>query len=131
MRRILTILVLTGIAVENFPKAVIYIQYEIGQEYIAKNLCIMRNDPMNTCQGRCYLKKQLLKENKRERSSPAQNSREFKDLKLFFQYNIQFSFIQTFTGRPNFGLYHFIVKIPPNFEIFHPPQIFFVKPFFA
>ncbi len=129
MRRFLTILVLAGIGVEIFPKAVIYIQFELGREYIAKNLCVMRNDPINTCQGRCYLKKQLLKENKRERSTPTQNLREFKDLKLFFQYNIQFSFIQANPGRPNFGPYLFGAILSPNFSIFHPPQIYFVKPF--
>lgn len=32
-----------------------YIQFVIQQDYIAKNLCIQKDKPMNTCQGKCHL----------------------------------------------------------------------------
>jgi hypothetical protein len=36
-----------------------YIEYALNKEYIAKHICVSRNIPGNTCQGKCHLHKQL------------------------------------------------------------------------
>jgi hypothetical protein len=40
-----------------------YLQYAVQKEYIAKVLCQNKSVPGSTCQGRCYLNKQLSKSN--------------------------------------------------------------------
>lgn len=44
-------------------KVSIYIDFKINQDYIAKELCVMKDKPDNCCQGNCHLKKQLEKAN--------------------------------------------------------------------
>lgn len=36
-----------------------YIEYAVFKDYIAKNLCINRDNPRSCCQGKCHLKKQI------------------------------------------------------------------------
>jgi hypothetical protein len=38
-----------------------FIEYVIHKEYIAKNLCVYKDVPNNSCHGQCYLHKQLQK----------------------------------------------------------------------
>jgi len=36
-----------------------YLNYAINKNYIAKNLCVKKDIPNNTCNGKCHLKKQI------------------------------------------------------------------------
>ena len=45
-------------------------EFYLNQEYIAKNLCINRNNPQMHCNGHCQMKKQLSEEEKRNQESP-------------------------------------------------------------
>ena len=36
-----------------------YIEYAVNKDYIANHLCINRFDPLNCCEGKCYLEKQI------------------------------------------------------------------------
>ncbi len=38
-----------------------FVDYAINKEYIAKNLCVMKDVPDNCCQGNCYLHEWLNK----------------------------------------------------------------------
>ena len=38
-----------------------YAEYTINYEYISKVLCINKDEPTPTCNGKCYLKQQLKK----------------------------------------------------------------------
>ena len=35
---------------------IVFIQFKADQEYIAQTLCMNRDNPANTCCGKCYLK---------------------------------------------------------------------------
>lgn len=39
----------------------VYLDYQIRKDFIAKVLCINKEKPKNTCQGKCHLRKQLTK----------------------------------------------------------------------
>lgn len=39
-----------------------YIEYVINKSYIEKNLCVQKDNPENTCHGKCYLHKQINKQ---------------------------------------------------------------------
>ncbi|MDR2086172.1 MAG: hypothetical protein LBP72_03245 [Dysgonamonadaceae bacterium] len=51
---VLTVMVL-NISKYNLP----YIEYNLFKEYIAGNLCVKRSSANNTCQGKCFLEKQI------------------------------------------------------------------------
>jgi hypothetical protein len=36
-----------------------YIEYNLFNDYIVKNLCVKRNEVNNCCQGKCFLEKQI------------------------------------------------------------------------
>jgi hypothetical protein len=37
------------------------LNYQVNQQFITRERCINRDNPVNYCKGRCYLKKQLAK----------------------------------------------------------------------
>ena len=41
--------------------------FEINRAYIASDLCVQRDVKNNTCQGKCYLRKQMQRQQQRER----------------------------------------------------------------
>jgi len=95
--------------------------FKLNQEYIATNLCVEKDQQINTCQGCCLLKKQLEKNNDQDQTNP--NQKEQKLIIDFFWVNqhpntspsysclITFSFITRNTNP---------VKL---FGVFHPPQM--------
>ena len=55
-------IVMAGLLVfQTFNRAYFVIYYEINKEYIAKYLCENKDEPMSTCNGRCFLRDQLEK----------------------------------------------------------------------
>ncbi|MEI6677649.1 MAG: hypothetical protein WCL21_03515 [Mariniphaga sp.] len=38
-----------------------FVEYAVNKDYIAKKLCINRDQPHSCCEGKCYLEKQLKK----------------------------------------------------------------------
>lgn len=62
-------------------KMVIYVDFLINQEYIAKNLCENKDKPMLQCNGKCQLVKELAKEEKKEKKEDKQK---FEDNTTYF-----------------------------------------------
>lgn len=52
---ILSILVLVGV----FPQTFDYVFFRLNQSSIVRTLCIQKDEKINTCQGRCHLKKMM------------------------------------------------------------------------
>lgn len=47
----------------------IMLSFELNQKAIAKSLCVKKNIQGNTCQGKCFLKKQLKKAEEAEKKA--------------------------------------------------------------
>lgn len=55
----------------SMTKIGILIDFKINQDFIAEVLCINKEKPMSTCNGKCYLSKQLKKaEEQEEKQAP-------------------------------------------------------------
>lgn len=52
---------LIGLLLQPMCEVWIVVQYQARKDFISKTLCEKRGIALNTCQGRCYLKKQLAK----------------------------------------------------------------------
>ncbi|PJJ74495.1 hypothetical protein BXY57_0053 [Thermoflavifilum aggregans] len=68
MRGLAAILVL-AILLQTFSKGVIILDYRINIRYIATHLCVNRDRPELHCNGKCFLKKQLEKDQHRDASN--------------------------------------------------------------
>ena len=100
----------------------VYLDFVFHQEYIAKNLCVNRDKPMMHCDGKCYLHKEMQKNDEQSSSQTAKSP----VLELIFtsQQAVKLTKIQP----------HFILKqsladfsfqepfsLPAVKSIFHPP----------
>jgi hypothetical protein len=105
-------------------EAVIYLSFKLNQSYIAKNLCVKKNEVQNTCCGKCYLKKQLTKDQDQEKNKTVPIS-ENKTEPLFDAFHkIQCNHEDYFKVRKNILLTNDPIhsrRFPA--DIFHPPEI--------
>lgn len=51
----------------------IYIDFELRRDYIAKNLCVNRDKPELKCDGKCYLAKRLAMAHEKEQQEAERN----------------------------------------------------------
>jgi len=101
----------------------VMLDFELNQNYIAKNLCENRNKPCCHCNGKCYLKKQLNKADKE--TSNGTSSQKDQETVLFFaeqKNTVSLPFHENILTKyllRNFSFSH------QNLygSVFHPPQI--------
>lgn len=63
-----------AVMLPSLIKMGILIDFKINQDFIAEVLCINRDKPMSTCNGKCYLSEQLKKaEEQEEKQVPTSN----------------------------------------------------------
>jgi|TARA_B110000116_G_C16628952_1_gene487367 hypothetical protein len=67
---------ITALLLPNLTKIGILIDFKINQDFIAEVLCINREKPMSTCNGKCYLFEQLKKAEEREEKQAPTNKKE-------------------------------------------------------
>lgn len=75
MRRLLSIMLITGILMQVSGSMIQLLEYSFNKEFIAARLCEKKDVPANGCEGKCHLKKELQKETEREADSPQQTSK--------------------------------------------------------
>lgn len=104
---------------------VIYLDFNLRQDFIAKTLCINKDEPITMCNGNCFLNQQLHKAQEQEKQQKGQKTISGKtDLTFFSKSLSSFIFFS--------GITHKIIPfknytsdfIPSDFVkgIFHPPQ---------
>lgn len=112
---------LTGVLLQNFTRVIIYANFELNRDYIAKNICVKKDIPDNSCKGSCHLKKQLDEEEKKE-ETPVRNLKEVKEFQVFCQQRSPFEFINFLSIQSSSTPYQFSELTPPSFSVFHPPK---------
>ena len=70
LKQCTAILLLLAFGASTFSKAVIVADFYANQDYIAKNLCENRGNPMLHCCGRCKLRKRLAREDNQDQNNP-------------------------------------------------------------
>lgn len=97
--------------------------FEINRDFIAKNLCVKKDEVNNCCKGSCHLNKKLEEEDKQEQKSPLQNTAKETEIQLFSQ-EIHFTFSTFQVEQKHFFSYCFPKSIKVTHSIFHPPESF-------
>nr|WP_246223785.1 hypothetical protein [Fulvivirga kasyanovii] len=99
---------------------IIWVDYEVNKDFIAKVLCINRDKPELKCNGKCYLAKKLKKAKKQQEDQNAELQQVSFTLAVTALTTFAFSsFIEEplkHYGEVN-NLYHFHFFA----SIFHPP----------
>ena len=122
MKYVFIIIVLLGVVLQNFSKLIIYANFGLNREYIAKTFCEKKDEPDNCCKGKCHLKKQLDKEDNKEQSKGTP-VKEGTEVQLFSEKHSKL-----FLFKPNSGIEINTVYVLAFSEtilrpIFHPPKI--------
>ncbi len=63
------------------------IEYYLNYKYISEVLCINKDKPMSTCNGKCYLNKQVEKEQKTEEPDKTIPKIEWEKIPMIFYEN--------------------------------------------
>jgi len=70
LKQVAAILLLLGVLMQTFSKAMIVAEYQLNREYIAKNLCVNKSRPKMHCNGRCHMMKKMKQEEKQDQDNP-------------------------------------------------------------
>jgi hypothetical protein len=107
-------------------KVGILIDFKMNQDYIAKALCISKDKPVNTCNGKCHLSKQLEKAEEQEKKQTPANKTEKLELVYYYsRSSFEFSvYARVNSGKPNFALQNEFYSSAFVADIFHPPKFY-------
>lgn len=120
MNRLLFIFALTGILLQNFSKIYTLLEFQVNREYIAKNLCVKKNEVNNCCKGKCHLQKQLAEDDKKLPSSDNSTKEKAETEQITHDHpalNLQaYAAVSTINTR-------YVCMVPKHLpgSLFHPP----------
>lgn len=120
MKQSIAVLLIFGILLQQATSVLILVNYEVNKELIAKTLCEKKDVPQSNCHGKCHLKKQLDKEEKREKS-PQSFSERFEFLKVSDYENV-FDMITGMVLSTVKQHYIDLISSPHLKKIYHPPS---------
>ncbi|HMK38963.1 MAG TPA: hypothetical protein VK569_06455 [Bacteroidota bacterium] len=121
MRLVLSIPLLLCLTLACLNDCVVLLSFYINRPYIARNLCEKRDEPGNSCQGCCLLRKQLQNDERREQSPPARNLKEFDDFQPV-PAELRTSIPAPGAGEMVFASLAFAIPPPRGGIIDHPPE---------
>lgn len=110
------------ILLQFFGKVSVFVSFKMNQKYIANNICEKKDIPQNTCEGGCFLKKELQKEAEKAEKTK-NNNKNISD--FYIQNNIFIANKKVFFSIEK----HFFKENNNNFpskntnKLLRPPQI--------
>lgn len=107
----------------SFGNVVVYLTFKINQDEIAKTLCIKKEVKNNTCNGKCYLAKQLKKAAEKEKQSSSRLSE--KQELIYTHTTSEYNFTSIVTiEKTRMIISHYCEKpTSVSVSIFHPPLV--------
>jgi len=89
LKLLYSIIISTLLLLPSFGNVVIYLTFKINQDEISKTLCIKKEVKNNSCNGKCYLAKQLKKaaEKEKQESSNVKEKQEVVYTQTASNYN--------------------------------------------
>lgn len=107
----------------NLTKVGIFIDFKINQDFIAKVLCINRDKPMTTCNGKCYLTDQLRKAEEEEQKQAPQRTKENVENLYCHQETDIFKTTDFFEKQSLNKYLNNLYSFSFITDIFHPPKL--------
>jgi hypothetical protein len=124
LKQFFVILLSSLLLLPSFGNIIIYANFKINQDEIAKTICIQRKVANNTCNGQCELRKTLKKydENERKTDNVLKEKVELIYIKPVFENELVISFD---TNSSKLSVFHTSEKpISISKLAFRPPTYF-------
>ena len=123
LRRIVGFMLVLCIGWSQCTQVLTYLNFKINQDYIAKELCENKEVPKMNCNGKCYLAKQLAKQEKEEEEKAPVEQR----VKLDMLYCYEFTLTQEGINIPLLtsgltDIHNDALQNGYRGKIFQPPQ---------
>jgi hypothetical protein len=116
------LIMLVAITGTTFSKAIAILDFELNQKYIATTLCENRGKPSCCCRGKCFLKKQLQKDEESNKGDLPFSKDKF-EVFLFWQETNDNFFDNLWLEKCG-GDHHLAGKYTTfSSPVFHPPAI--------
>jgi len=111
---------LLSMILQNFSKIIIWVDFQLNQQYIAKNICVQKEVNDNCCKGSCQLIKKL---NEDEKNQGQQNepSKPLKEIQLFINQEHEIQFSCPLTLERSYPKINICTYSKIILDIFHPP----------
>ncbi len=124
LKPIVSIVLIAAIVVQVLGKFIVLAHYALNKEAITKTLCVNKNKPKMHCNGKCHLKKQLSKEDKKEQS-PANPFKEVKDFQLYSANNSGIEITNTLINHTEKSIFQYSFHFSSQHlqAVFHPPCV--------
>ncbi len=123
LHRILAFTVIAVFVLQIVAKFSILVNYAVNKEYIAKAFCENKAKPILHCNGKCHLKKQLEKQEKKEKPTSTSAKEKF-EVTYFSEtrslFNIQPIYFEV---KKIVGHYSSDFSDQNIESVFHPPQV--------
>jgi hypothetical protein len=111
---------LLSIVGTSFNKTIALIDYQLNKNYIASTLCTNRNKPMSCCKGKCFLKKQMQKDEDQGKNGVPVSKDKF-DVSLFCETIFENDFDNVIIGKIFSDYYQAKKYSADPSPFFHPP----------
>ena len=121
-KSIISLILLSVFLLQTFSRVIIYADYFINKDYIAKVLCINKDKPKMHCEGKCHLQKQL-KEGEKKEQSPVNPIKEKNEVQLFSQNHSALFLFNPVTEKKSTTCYSFHLSEKHLHSVFHPPKV--------
>lgn len=120
MKSFLTISLALLVLLQSFSRMWIVMDYQANKDFIAKVLCINKDKPKLKCEGKCYLTKQLKKEEQKEKQNPEKTGAKYEVYLTASSFVLQHAFaaVQP-VSYPSFEINYAGSRL---IDIFHPPR---------
>jgi hypothetical protein len=111
---------LLAVAGTSFNKTIALIDYQLNKNYIASSLCVNRSKPMSCCKGKCFLRKQMQKDEETGKNGVPVSGDKF-DVSLFCEAIAKNGFDNAINDKI-FSDYYQVKKYSTDpSPFFHPP----------
>ncbi len=124
MKKVFSILVITAMMLPNLTKIGILIDFKINQDFIAKVLCVNKDEPIKMCNGKCYLSEQLKKaEEQEEKQAPTSKKDKLEVTYYYSKSSFEFSdCVDTYLSKINPASENELFTSSFISDIFRPPR---------
>ena len=121
MKSFIAILLASLFLLQSAEKFFIVVNYEMNKADITKKFCENKAKPMMHCNGKCHLKKQLQKQDKKE-NSPANNIKDKFEVQYFSENKTKIPFLNI-TQKNKLSTFYLLNDYNNHLEtIFQPPR---------
>jgi len=106
-----------------YVDSVVYVAFKLQQDYIVNNLCVEKDEVVNTCNGGCVLTDQLKEANEKQEDSNYPGNQKTRIFPIYIKANN--NTLTVFLSDNSLGIVQngSIIPLAMWFDIFHPPKV--------